>query len=40
MKPVSLQAVVDEMDVFGDEMTAYINKETGEVIGSRALRFV
>ena len=31
MKPVSLQAVVDEMDVFGDEMTAYINKKTGEL---------
>jgi hypothetical protein len=31
MKPVSLQAVVDEMDVIGDEMTAYINKRTGEL---------
>ena len=31
MKPLSLQTVVDEMDVFGDEMTAYINKKTGEL---------
>ncbi len=31
MKPVSLQAVVDEMDVFSDETTAYINKQTGEL---------
>ena len=31
MKPVSLQAVVDEMDMIGDEMTAYINKKTGEL---------
>jgi hypothetical protein len=31
MKPVSLQAVVNEMDVFGDEMTACINKKTGEL---------
>ncbi len=31
MKPVTLQTVVDEMDVFGDEMTAYINKKTGEL---------
>ena len=31
MKPVSLQSVVDEMDLFGDEMTAYINKKTGEL---------
>ncbi len=31
MKPVSLQAVADEMDVMSDEMTAYINKRTGEL---------
>ncbi|MGD9163869.1 MAG: UPF0158 family protein [Chromatiales bacterium] len=31
MKPVSLKAVVEEMDVFGDEMTAYINRKTGEL---------
>lgn len=31
MKPVSLQAVVDEMDVIGYEMTSYINKKTGEL---------
>jgi hypothetical protein len=28
---VSLKSVVDEMDVLGDEMTAYINKKTGEL---------
>jgi hypothetical protein len=32
MKPALLQAVVDEMDVCGDEVTAYINKKTGELI--------
>ena len=31
MKPVSLQSVVNEMDVPSDEMTAYINKKTGEL---------
>ena len=31
MKPVSLKSVVNEMDVFGDQMTAYINKKTGEL---------
>ncbi len=31
MKPVSLQSVVNEMDAFSDEMTAYINKKTGEL---------
>lgn len=29
MKPVSLQRVVNEMDVLDDEMTAYISKQTG-----------
>lgn len=42
MKPVSLQAVVDEMDVFGDEMTAYINKKTGELftVGEEEARVI
>jgi hypothetical protein len=31
MKPVSLQSVVNEMDIPSDEMTAYINKKTGEL---------
>ena len=31
MKSVSLRAVLGEMDVMGDEMTAYINKKTGEL---------
>jgi len=31
MKPVSLKSVVNEMDVFGDQMTACINKKTGEL---------
>ena len=31
MKAVSLQSVVNEMDVPSDEMTAYINKKTGEL---------
>lgn len=31
MKPVSLRSVVNEMDVMSDEMTAYINKKTGEL---------
>ncbi len=42
MKPVSLQAVVDEMDVFGDEITAYINKKTGELfaVSDEEARFI
>ena len=42
MKLVSLQAVVDEMDVFGDEMTAYINKKTGELftVGDEEARYI
>ncbi|GMR07711.1 MAG: UPF0158 family protein [Gammaproteobacteria bacterium] len=31
MKPVSLKAVVNEMDVISDEVTAYINTKTGEL---------
>ena len=31
MKPVSLQAVVDEMNMLSDEAIAYINKRTGEL---------
>ena len=31
MKPVSLQAVAEAMDLPGDEMTAYINRKTGEL---------
>jgi len=31
MKPVSLKSVVNEMDVLSDEVTAYINKKTGEL---------
>jgi len=31
MKPVSLQSVVNEMDIPSDEMTAYINKKTGKL---------
>ncbi len=30
--PVSLQAVIDEMDTFGDEFHAYINQLTGELV--------
>jgi len=30
--PVSLRAVVDEMDVMADEATAYINRVTGELM--------
>ena len=30
--PVKLQAVVDEMDMAGDEMTASVNRETGELV--------
>jgi len=29
--PVSLKAVVDELDAVSDDMTAYINRETGEL---------
>ncbi len=29
MRPVSLRTVIDEMDRFGDEQTAYINRKTG-----------
>ena len=32
MKPVTLQSVVNEMDVLGEEWTAYINKKTGELV--------
>ena len=32
MKQVSLQSVVNEMDVLGEEWTAYINKKTGELV--------
>jgi hypothetical protein len=32
MKPVSLRAVVDEMEILTDTLTAYINKKTGELI--------
>jgi hypothetical protein len=31
MKQVSLRAVVDEMDIMSDSMTAYINNKTGEL---------
>ena len=31
MKPVSLKSVVNEMDVISDDVTAYINKMTGEL---------
>ncbi|MEN8179102.1 MAG: UPF0158 family protein [Pseudomonadota bacterium] len=42
MKPISLQSVVDEMGVFGDEMTAYINKKTGELftVGDEEARLI
>lgn len=30
--PVDLQAVIDEMDVLSDELTAYINRKTGELV--------
>jgi hypothetical protein len=30
--PVSLQSVVDEMDVMNDEWVAYINRQTGELV--------
>ena len=32
MKQVSLKSVVNEMDVLGEEWTAYINKKTGELV--------
>jgi hypothetical protein len=31
MKPVSLKSVVNEMDVISDDVTACINKKTGEL---------
>ena len=31
VNPVSLKSVVHEMDILSDEMTAYINKKTGEL---------
>ena len=31
MKPVSLRAVVSEMDILSESMTAYINNKTGEL---------
>jgi hypothetical protein len=31
MNPVSLKSVVREMEILSDEMTAYINKKTGEL---------
>ena len=42
MKPVSLQAVVEEMDFVGEEMTAYINTKTGELftVGDEEARFI
>ena len=30
--PVSLQAVIDEMDTFGDEFHPYLNQHTGELV--------
>ena len=30
--PVSLQAVIDEMDTFGDNFHPYINRQTGELV--------
>lgn len=30
--PVKLRAVVDQIDMTGDEMTAYINRKTGDLI--------
>ena len=33
--PVSLQAVIDEMDTFGDEFHPYINQHTGELVTLR-----
>ena len=32
MKPVSLKSVVNEMDVLGEDWTAYISKKTGELV--------
>ena len=32
MKPVSLKSVVYEIDVLGEEWTAYISKKTGELV--------
>ena len=33
--PVSLQAVIDEMDTFGDEFHPYLNPLTGELVTLR-----
>lgn len=30
--PVKLRAVVDQIEMAGDEMTAYINRKTGDLI--------
>ena len=30
--PVSLQAVIDEMDTLGDEFHPYLNQHTGELV--------
>ncbi len=42
MKPVSLQAVVEEMEFVGDETTAYINNKTGELftVGDEEARLI
>jgi hypothetical protein len=37
MKPVSLQAVVDEIGFLRDTVTAYINRKTGELRRSNVL---
>ena len=33
--PVSLQAVIDEMDTFGDDFHPYLNQRTGELVTLR-----
>ena len=33
--PVSLQAVIDEMDTFGDDFHPYLNQQTGELVTLR-----
>lgn len=40
--PVSLRAVVREMDVFGDDWAAYLNRKTGEIVSvnDEAIRLV
>ena len=42
MKPVSLRAVVDEMDILSDSMTSYINTKTGELftVGEEEMNIV